>query len=95
MKNEYVNAEIEALESDMQKAKYKPEKSYKRLYILTAVLVILSCLVSLDSAEATDQQIGRWMPDTWTCSNPTCRYQNYEGINYCALCGTPKPKSKR
>lgn len=28
---------------------------------------------------------------TWTCPNPTCGYDNYEGIDYCGICGTKRP----
>lgn len=28
---------------------------------------------------------GHFFPDTWTCSQ--CGYENYVGINYCAMCG--------
>lgn len=29
--------------------------------------------------------------DTWFCPNPNCGYENYTGINNCALCGTRQP----
>jgi hypothetical protein len=32
----------------------------------------------------------RVTPDTWICPNPRCGYENYEGINYCALCGAKR-----
>lgn len=33
---------------------------------------------------------GKFFPDTWTCQKPRCGYKNYEGIWYCALCGTKR-----
>lgn len=32
-------------------------------------------------------------PDVWICKQ--CGYDNYEGINTCAVCGTPKGTKKR
>ncbi len=32
--------------------------------------------------------------DVWTCPNPHCNYQNYVGIDYCALCGSACPLNK-
>jgi len=30
----------------------------------------------------------RIFPDTWTCRQ--CGYENYEGLNYCGICGGAK-----
>lgn len=32
----------------------------------------------------------RWFPSVWICSNPYCGYDNYEGIEYCVICGTQR-----
>jgi hypothetical protein len=29
-----------------------------------------------------------WFPETWNCNK--CGYDNYDGINYCGLCGEPR-----
>lgn len=31
---------------------------------------------------------GIFFPDTWKCSK--CGYENYDGIGYCAICGTKR-----
>ena len=30
----------------------------------------------------------------WKCPKASCGYDNYDGIDYCGLCGTAKPKRK-
>jgi hypothetical protein len=31
----------------------------------------------------------------WICPNPNCRYDNYDGIRYCGLCGTERGSRRR
>ncbi len=30
--------------------------------------------------------------DTWKCPKEDCGYENYEGVDRCAICGTRKPR---
>ena len=34
-----------------------------------------------------DKEAFRFFPDTWRCRNEKCGYENYEGLDYCSLCG--------
>jgi hypothetical protein len=31
----------------------------------------------------------------WICPNKACKYDNYDEIRYCGLCGTEKPARRR
>lgn len=35
-------------------------------------------------------QGGRFFPDTWICPKKSCGFSNYDGIEYCGLCGTKR-----
>jgi hypothetical protein len=47
-------------------------------------------IISLNNSEKGGK--GFW-GDTWVCSN--CGYENYEGIETCALCGTSRNRRNR
>lgn len=32
----------------------------------------------------------RYVHHTWTCQNPNCGYENFDGIEYCGVCGTKR-----
>lgn len=32
------------------------------------------------------------LKDTWICPNKKCGYENYDGIEYCCLCGTKRKR---
>lgn len=57
------------------------------------ILILLTC--GILQADTTPMQAGRdiW-GETWTCPNPKCRYENYEGISSCAICGTSRYAKK-
>jgi hypothetical protein len=48
----------------------------------------------LPSAYSNLETGRRIFGDTWICSNPHCGYENYDGIEYCAICHTKRNRSK-
>lgn len=45
---------------------------------------------SINPCSVEEVQRAVW-GDTWTCPKKTCGYENYEGIDYCGMCGTKRP----
>ena len=70
------------------------------LIIISAMLAIPKLAYSVEfmcphcetdielTVQMTMSDRGWPFPDTWTCSQ--CGYENYEGINSCAMCGGGK-----
>lgn len=73
---------------------------YRKLCLLLVVGALLAAPAFADSVEfmcphceqdinlvveMTFSDRGYLFPDTWTCG--ACGYENYVGINYCAMCG--------
>ncbi len=82
---------IEKEENNLMKDQFKntDKTLFKRvcLYILFAVLCSSHVLFSVEAENA----MCKFFPDTWRCPKKGCGYENYVGINSCALCGTKKP----
>jgi hypothetical protein len=67
------------------------KQSMALFYKLMAMLVILLFLTFKaygDDPQLPQTYIAGWFPKTWTCPNHSCGYDNYDGIDYCSLCGT-------
>lgn len=58
----------------------------KLMPILLALLFFL--LAPKLFAYEENVKSGLFFPDTWTCPNLSCRYENFDTVNYCALCGS-------
>jgi hypothetical protein len=71
----------------------KPNKC-KDVKIMSKFIILIGfiSLLSYANAQVTEfeYQITRTWGDTWTCPKETCGYENYEGIEYCGLCGTKR-----
>lgn len=91
----YVDDEITALEKSIAANKHIKHRNVKMIYIWIAIIFGGLAVLSTQSVFSTDKIMGRWMPDTWRCPNLDCQYDNYEGMDYCGLCGTPKPRGRR
>lgn len=64
----------------------------KKLLIMVVSIAVLSwCNLSAEceKCKIASTHRGFW-GSTWTCSNINCGYENYDGIDYCGLCGTRK-----
>jgi len=101
-KNQWVDNETRSLKTDLKCGKESDFTFYKMLAMTLLLLflsinafgdeVIINCScpychrdIQIDSITSV-----RLFPDTWRCPNPKCKYENYDGINYCALCGTKR-----
>ena len=85
---------MENLQHDIEKEiiknrKLKDPAENKNLIILL-ILCVFIFLGSHQSQLICHQplEISRGIfGDTWICTNKSCGYENYEGINYCGICG--------
>lgn len=89
-KNEWLDAEVTTIKREA-KEKMNDRESMKLFYKFLAMLIVLLFLTLKVFAEPIEVSNGcnvaGWFPNTWKCSNHACGYENYEGIEYCALCG--------
>lgn len=94
-----VNEDIE-LENEIRRNRNMKDKDETRNILKLFALVLFIFIASYHTRGNTTVcphcekeieivKIG-FFPDTWTCPNENCRYQNYEGINYCGLCGSSR-----
>ena len=83
-KNNWLDNEVVVLENEM---KYSKRSDYMFPKMLCILLILLFFTVGAFGESVVARQ---YFPDTWTCSNPKCKYVNYDGINSCALCGTKR-----
>ena len=90
---------------DKQRSEIMSEYNYHRvtkkqrdpfMAIKLILAIIAISVVNLDSlysapyapSQHNQKTSKKWpMPDTWRC---VCGYENYEGINHCAICGRPR-----
>src|SRR5271170_2625173 len=98
-KNHWIDNETLSLKSKL-KSKRNDYMVYKML-AMSLILLFLSLKAFGDDVYINDRcplchneinsiETFGIFPDTWRCSNPKCKYENYDGINYCALCGTKR-----
>ncbi len=80
--NKWVDNEVRSLKSELNCSQRNDPMFYKLLVMLIVLLFVTV------NAFGESIVLSRYFPDTWTCPNRSCGYQNYEGIDYCALCGT-------
>lgn len=93
-RNDWVDSEVRSLKSEIHCNKPRTDNMHIKMFIMLIVLLFLTvnafgevcpcCYQELPSYNEATTQL---FPDTWRCTNPKCRYENYEGIDYCALCG--------
>lgn len=78
----------------MDKVKNKKLKETTTMIKLMALVGFIS-LLSYANAETVFNcphcekpiEIRTW-GETWICPNKKCGYENYDGIDYCGICGT-------
>lgn len=83
-------------EKEIEKESRKKGKNEFAFDLKLFILILLIGLLFYASADGTEINCphckksleirGIW-GETWACSNPHCGYENYDGINYCAICG--------
>ena len=103
-KNHWIDNEVRSLKTELKCGK-QPNIMFYKLLAMSLLLLFISINAFGDSIYIYDNcphcneeleikipsiETVRYFPDTWHCSNPKCKYENYEGINYCALCGTKR-----
>ncbi len=81
-----MNVEEEMMNIRKEQKKNKQRSTVPLLVYSMAALLCWSPLI----CDAIQYSSYKWLPDTWKCSNPRCGYENYVGINHCALCGTAR-----
>lgn len=82
---------IEEEESRILRERKTPmSKRIERLQVFSIVLAIVLSFTAfnLTAANHKDKCKARMYPKTWSCTK--CGYNNYEGINSCAVCGKSK-----
>lgn len=85
LNNDWLDTETKNFQRDLQ----SKDNNFDNKFFIKLV-VILTCLITFNLCAYTDssqRHLSRMFPDTWKCSNPTCGYENYQGIGHCALCG--------
>lgn len=89
-KNEWLDGEVATIKREAKK-KMNERESMKLFYKFLAMLIILLFLTLKAFGEPIAVRggcnVAGLFPNTWRCSNQACGYENYEGIDYCALCG--------
>jgi len=101
-KNQWVDNETRSLKTDLKCGKQSDQMFYKMLAMSLLLLFITfkafgdedfithTCPHCHGEIQINSSISVRLLPDTWRCTNPKCKYENYDGINYCALCGTKR-----
>lgn len=89
-KNEWLDAEVGLVKKEAVE-KMNERDSMRLFYKFLAMLIVLLFIALKGFGQSVEVNSGcnvaKWFPQTWQCSNPACGYENYEGIDYCALCG--------
>lgn len=99
-KNQWIDNEVRSLKTELKCGKQSDFMFYKMLAMSLFLLFTTinafggTCHIN-DTCPHCHKDIeisfdSRLFPDTWRCSNPKCKYENYEGIDYCAMCGTKR-----
>jgi hypothetical protein len=91
---EWIEQEEKKISCELRK---KTKSNHKEdRYMLIKILLMVSLLsisyayseiISCPNCQTKLEMKGVW-GHTWICPNPDCLYENYEGIDYCGLCGT-------
>lgn len=105
IKNEWLDNEVLSIAKEMRATKNRGDKLFPYLMIMVVILLLLTCRVCAEEEQQScycphcnsdisevvcGYNIGWLFPSTWYCPNPKCGYENYEGLDYCAMCGTRK-----
>lgn len=82
---------VEEYQRDMSKeAKFYRDS---KLAILLFVVLMMSIVAFAPTyAESIPKSKKFSLEQTWICPNKSCKYDNYDEIRYCGLCGTEKGK---
>lgn len=84
----YTDEEAENILFEQRKTKisqYAQTLLYKRLWF--SLFLFLFACSSFMYADMKSHNI-KWEAKTWKCSQ--CGYDNYDGIDYCGLCGNSR-----
>jgi hypothetical protein len=81
----YLTHEQRELESELKKKKYERDSDTSKM---VKILILIGFIVCLTYANAEPIECKRFWGDTWICPNPDCRYENYDAVDYCGICGT-------
>lgn len=98
--NDWINKEIRLLKSDRKYNLNKKEEKvmYFKLIGICLLVIFLASGAYADEyfqcpyCECYSPVTGHVFPDTWKCPNKKCGYENYVGIEKCAMCGTKREK---
>jgi hypothetical protein len=88
MKNDWLIKEVNSLKTEIKEGKNRGDKLFP--YLMAMVIFLLFATSSMHACCCSTNQNAGFFPNTWVCPNQNCRYENYEGINYCAICGTKR-----
>jgi len=96
-KNIWIENEVRSLKTEMKCGRHNNNMVYRMLAMSIFLLILTVGAFAEDivcphcySYIQIESVSMRYFPDTWRCSNQKCRYENYDGIDYCALCGTKR-----
>ena len=76
----------------------KHDKSNRDLKILLLgiLAIIMTFLLFMPLHAESDPKWSKYKDESaWICPNKACRYDNYDGIRYCGLCGTERGSRSR
>ena len=85
---------IEDYRRDMSKMEKNKRDCKVALLLLVALLMAVLTMAPL-YGESLPKSTKFDLRDEWICPNKTCRYDNYDGIRYCGLCGTERGSRSR
>jgi len=87
MKNDWLDNETQSLKSELNSR--ESNLVFYKLFVMLIFLLFLSINAFGETITLNHYTAG-FFPNTWRCPNPSCRYENYDGISHCALCGTKR-----
>lgn len=88
----YLKEEIQNIISDKNNKKTNDyeNSNYLLLMLILAICFFLPtdsiCEECIENNNSEITNTGWLFPNTWKCKK--CSYENYKGINYCAICGS-------
>ena len=94
---DYLKEEIDNIKYDKkhpEKLKDYDPSNYLIIILIIAICFFLpskiECFFNVFSSHSFSSDLNNFFPNTWECNQ--CKYDNYEGINRCGVCGNKRFK---
>ncbi len=87
--NKWVDEETKKIKAEQKMTRNDTWSTRYLVRFLIYMTPIFMSFVIMECPHCQQEFKTHWS-SIWVC--PSCGYENYEGMDYCSLCGTEKPK---